>query len=98
MQKKSEKNGDPKILPFRRIERETKQNLLDANDRLSVQLVSAPCRPSRHSVAVWWNILMRFWVKIFSLQGLIEAKITVINFAGKHQLWVKAENVATKWK
>ena len=74
--KKSEKTDDLEILHCRWMEIQTKTNLQDTSARVGFQLVFAPCRHGL-SVAVWWYILVRFWVKLFLSQGLIQVVTTV---------------------
>ena len=59
------------------MERRTKPNLLDTSAKVGVQLAFVPHRRYRLSVAVWWYILVRFWIGSFASYGLIQAETTV---------------------
>ena len=72
--KKIEKAEEPEILHCRQMKKWTKPNWKDTLAKVGVQLIFAPRRWYRLSVAVWWYILVRLYlVKLFASQGLIQA-------------------------
>ena len=77
IEKKSEKTDDLEVLHCRRMEIQTKTNLQDTSAGVGFQQVFAPCRHYGLSVAVWWYVLVRFLVKLFLSQGLIQVVTTV---------------------
>ena len=73
--KKIRKNSDdPEILHYRQMERHTKPNLKRTSAGVCVQLVFAPRKCYRLSVAIWWYILVKFLVKLFISQDLPDTR------------------------